>query len=103
MCKVLHLTASLSQSTEFPSQRSDKHLHRLTLQDHAGLLMVTSRRFDVNANPQDAHHQKVHRAVDNATIATLSTKEMQSMWERVEYFSLFDELKALRKPPSDQE
>lgn len=35
--------------------------------------MVTSRRFDVNGNLRGDHRPKVHRAVDNATIATQST------------------------------
>lgn len=70
------------------------------LQDHAGLLMVTSRRFDVNGNLRGDHRPKVHRAVDNATIATQSTMgRCDPRGARAEYFSLFGELKALSTLP----
>ncbi|KAM3607097.1 uncharacterized protein V6R79_001750 [Siganus canaliculatus] len=70
---MLHLTASLSRSAEFPSPCSEKHSPRLTLPDHAGLLTVTSQRLDANGNPQSARRHKVQRAVDKASMATLST------------------------------
>lgn len=54
-------------------------LRHLTLQDHAGFVMVTSRRFSANGIPQGAHHHKIECTVDNMPYSsTVNFSEMKS-------------------------